>query len=174
MEPRPQIDIIGVGNAMRGDDGIGHEAVRRLRSLLPDSIDVRVVVGDGTTIMDAWQHSDFAIVVDAISTDGVPGTVYRLDAETERFPSDFFHYSSHAFSLAEAIEMARALGTLPSRLIVYGVEGSRFESGEGLSPQARAGVQVVVDRVAREVAEFLEEHRSERERDPASEKSRTP
>lgn len=175
MEPQQRIDIIGVGNAMRGDDGIGHEAVRRLRSLLPDSVGVRVVSGDGTLLMDAWQDSDFAVVIDAISTGGQPGTVYRLDAATEHFPSDFFHYSSHAFSLAEAIELARALGTLPPKLIVYGVEGARFESGEGLSPQAEAGVRVVVDRATREVAAYLEEHKSDEDaRDRSAAKDGTP
>ena len=64
---------------------------------------------------------------------------------------EFFRFSTHAFGLAEAVELARALGRLPPRLIVYGIEGKSFEAGVGLSPEVGAAVQEVVERVLGEL-----------------------
>jgi len=49
------------------------------------------------------------------------------------------------------VELARALGRLPPRLIIYGIEGKSFEAGAGLSPEVQAAVEGVVERVLREV-----------------------
>ena len=50
---------------------------------------------------------------------------------------------THAFGLAETIELARALDRLPARLLVYGIEGACFEAGDELSPPVRAAVDAV-------------------------------
>lgn len=52
-------------------------------------------------------------------------------------PADSFHYSTHTVSVAEAVEMARVMGRLPDRLLIYGIEGADFGSGDGLSPRGR-------------------------------------
>ena len=51
--------------------------------------------------------------------------------------------STHAVGLAEAIELARTLGRLPARLVVYGIEGERFEAGTGLTPAVSAALAAV-------------------------------
>jgi hydrogenase maturation protease len=62
-------------------------------------------------------------------------------------PRELFHHSSHLFGIAEAVEMARSLGRLPLRLLVYGIAGEHFSYGEGLSPR--------VARAAGETAELI-------------------
>jgi hypothetical protein len=57
----------------------------------------------------------------------------------------------HAFSVTEAVELARALQQLPSRLIAYGIEGKNFSSGEQLSPEVAAAVEEVARRVKGEL-----------------------
>ena len=69
----------------------------------------------------------------------------------EEIPRSFFHYSTHAFSVAEAIEMARALGQLPRRLVVYGIEGKNFESGISLSPEIETAAEETAHRVKAEL-----------------------
>jgi hydrogenase maturation protease len=58
--------------------------------------------------------------------------------------------SSHSFDLAEAIELARTLGSLPEYTVIYGIEGQRFGSGEELSPEvvraAEAVIQIIMAR----------------------------
>lgn len=93
--------------------------------------------------MDAWQSAGHAVLVDAASSGAVPGAIHRFDALTVTIPTGLFHYSSHQFSVAEAIEMARILGRLPARMTVYGIEGRNFSYGDRLSPEVAAAANTV-------------------------------
>ncbi len=66
-----------------------------------------------------------------------------------RSPPRVFRGSTHALGLGEAIELARALGRLPGRLLVYGVEGADFGTGEGLSPAVTAALGPLADELLR-------------------------
>ncbi|MBI2928176.1 MAG: hydrogenase maturation protease [Verrucomicrobia bacterium] len=139
--------IIGIGNRYRRDDGVGIVVARRLAPERLDGIRVIERSGEGAALLEAWQGAERVIVVDAVQSGAPPGTIHRLDARAQPMPTRFFHYSTHAFSLAEAIELARALDQLPRRLLVYGVEGADFTAGEGLSPEVAAAVDEVVHRL---------------------------
>jgi hydrogenase maturation protease len=90
-------------------------------------------------------------VLDAAHSGAPPGTIHRFDASTEPIPSAFLNYSTHAFSVAEAVELSRVLHQLPPHLIVYGIEGSNFEGGVGLSPVVEDAAALVVARVVSEL-----------------------
>jgi hydrogenase maturation protease len=109
---------------------------------LPDVVVVEHS-GDGTALMQTWRGAQRVFIVDAVSSRSAPGTIRRFDARDETIPTRFFHYSTHAFSLAEGLELARVLGQLPPRLVVYGVEGRDWSPGGELSePVARAALEV--------------------------------
>ena len=146
-----QILIIGLGNDYRGDDAVGRVLARRLQAIAGDNVRVLEESGEGVALMESWKGGDFVILIDAVHSSGAPGTVHRFDTATQRVPGSFFHYSTHAFSVAEAVELARALNQLPLRLIVYGIEGKNFDSRVGLSPE----VQVAAEEVFRLVKEEL-------------------
>lgn len=141
--------VIGVGNAWRSDDGAGLAVAARLREFT-EAFEVLEESGEGASLMEAWSGADSVVVVDAARGGASPGTVYRFDATTDSIPSGFLHYSTHAFGVAEAIELARALGTLPPRLVLYGIEGGSFEAGLGLTEQVGAAVERVVGRIRTE------------------------
>jgi hydrogenase maturation protease len=143
--------IIGLGNEYRRDDAVGLVVARRVREAAPESVRVLEESGEGAGLMESWQDADAVILIDAVHSGAKPGTLHRLDAHAQPIAKKFFRFSTHAFGVAEAVELARALGRLPPRLIVYGVEGKRFEAGVGLSPEVEAAVQAVVERVLAEV-----------------------
>jgi len=95
--------------------------------------------------METWTNKDRVFIVDAVASNGKPGTIYRFDALNENIPADIFvRYSTHAINLAEAIELAKILALLPDSLVVYGIEGADFSAGVGLTPEVeRAGVEVI-------------------------------
>jgi hydrogenase maturation protease len=148
---RPRTLIIGLGNEYRRDDAVGLIVARRLREAAPESVRVLEESGEGAGLMESWQDADAVFLIDAVHSGAKPGTVHRLDAHAQPIARKFFRFSTHAFGLAEAVELARALGRLPPRLIVYGVEGKSFEAGVGLSPEVEAAVQAVVERVLGEL-----------------------
>ena len=146
-----RILIIGLGNDYRGDDAVGRAVARRLQAIAGDNVRVLEESGEGVALMEAWKGWDFVILIDAVHSAGAPGTIHRFDAAMQPIPASFFHYSTHAFSVAEAVELARALNQLPLRLIVYGIEGKNFDSRVGLSPE----VKVAAEEVFRMVKEEL-------------------
>lgn len=144
--------IIGVGNSLRGDDGAGPAVIRHLRQNLIDTADLLEASGEGATLLESWEGFETVILVDAARTGSPPGTIFRFDAHAESLPTDFFHYSTHAFSVAEAVELARVLDRLPPKLIIYGIEGASFLHGVTLSPAVQEAVEDVAARIALEVA----------------------
>jgi hydrogenase maturation protease len=75
--------------------------------------------------------------------------VHRFDVVGQPLPSDFFHYSTHAFSVAEAVELGRVLGLLPSVMVVIGITGESFAPGSLLSPAVEEAVASVTAEIAR-------------------------
>jgi len=154
-EGQPSIVIIGVGNEYRSDDGAGIAVARRLRALFPTGVTVLEESGEGAALIQAWQGAAWVMLVDAVRSGAPPGTVHRLDAQAASVPTGFFHYSTHAFSVAEAVELARSLDQLPPHLVVYGIEGENFGAGLELSPAVEQAVEAVVERLAEEIRAAL-------------------
>jgi len=142
--------VIGVGNALRGDDAAGLAVAERVRALAGEAVAVRVCEEEPTRLIDAFDGADIAFVVDAVSTGAPAGTVHRFDASGSPIPSLELRSSTHALGIGEALELARALGRLPRTTVVFGVEGAEFTSGARLTP-------AVADGVARTAATLLEE-----------------
>jgi hydrogenase maturation protease len=142
--------VIGVGNEWRGDDGAGLEAARRLSPPPPGS---RVIErpGEPLDLIEEWEAEAEVFLVDAVSSGAAPGTIHRVDARERRLPAELFRGSTHALSVAEAVELARVLGRLPGRLRLYGIEGGDFGAGSTLT----ANVETAVDALVREIRERL-------------------
>lgn len=145
--------VIGVGNADYGDDGAGIEVVR---ALAVEGVPCRVFEGDGLGLIEAWDGLTYVVVVDAAAGGPEPGTFARHDAIAGPLPRHARHGGdiAHGIGLAQAIELARALGRLPPVLVVYAVGASSFVLGEGpAAPVARACAEVA-RRIGEEIRLF--------------------
>ncbi len=145
--------IIGVGNPLRCDDGAGPAVVRcLLEQALPTTVKLMEHHGEGASLIEAWQGYRRVLLVDATCSDAAVGTVQRFDALQVELPKGLFHYSSHLFGVAEAVELARSLERLPGNLIIYGIAGTEFGYGEALSPEVAVAVVDVTNRIRAEFA----------------------
>jgi hydrogenase maturation protease len=152
--------VIGVGNSLRHDDAAGLEVVRQLRPRANASeIVLREHEGETLALLDAWQGAEALVLVDAIRSGAPVGTVHRVDASSAPIPAGLRGSSStHAVGVGEAIELARSLDRLPRRVVVFGVEGRRFDAGRGLSEDVEAVLAALADAVlgqARELARAI-------------------
>ena len=136
--------FIGIGNRYRRDDGVGIYIAERLRGMG----EVVILPGEGTELMEAWRGRDRVRVFDAVRAGTDAGRLVSLDAANSTIPSDFFRYSTHAFGLAEAVEMSRVLGEMPTDLVIHGIVGADFGGGEGLSPAVQASADALVTQLA--------------------------
>lgn len=143
--------VIGVGNRDRGDDGIGPVVAERLEGRVPASIAIMQRSGDALALIDDWAGRDSVVLVDAAEPRGQPGRVHRIDLLEDELPADLSLSSTHALGISEAVGLARTLGMLPSRFVVYAVEGKSFDLGAVLSPEIMAAVEGVVTRVVAEL-----------------------
>ena len=142
--------VIGIGNPDRGDDGAGRLVARRLRELVPGLAPCELD-GAASALLDRLSGRAAAYVIDAAATGRPIGAVQRFDAGHGPLPSGMDGCSTHGLGLAEAIELARALGTLPPRCIVYAIEGRDFSLGAPVSPAVAAAVEEVAARILREL-----------------------
>lgn len=155
--PAAPTRVIGVGNQWRGDDGAGPAVARLLRArqgVATAHLQISAIDGGGLELIAAWTGATTVILIDAIASGAAPGTIHRFDVGAEPLPAALFRHSTHAFGIAEAVELARALAQLPLRLVVYGIEGCQFTLGAGLSP--------AVERATHTLAEQLWERLRER------------
>ncbi|MBV9415022.1 MAG: hydrogenase maturation protease [Solirubrobacterales bacterium] len=151
--------VVGLGNELRRDDGAGIMVARDLiaRGTGP-GIEVRELPGEPIALLDAWQACDAAVVIDAMCSGAVPGTITRLDAQCEPLHETLRGSpSTHVVSLVDTLELGRALDKLPRRLIVYAVEGREFTAGAGVSEAVRAALPGVADSVLREAWRLRDE-----------------
>lgn len=142
--------VVGIGNPFRGDDAAGLVAARRVQQVRP-GLRVREWTGDLLGLFDALEPETVLILVDAVRSGAAPGTIVRWDAVREPLPEEGPRASTHAFSVATAIELARAAGRLPASVALYGIEGACFDDGAGLSAPVAAGLEELVARVVAEV-----------------------
>jgi len=149
-----QTMIIGIGNEFRGDDAVGICVARRLATLRLPKIHIIEQPGEGTDLIEALKTAEYVYMVDAVSSQGLVGSIYRFEAQKQALPAQFFGVSSHAFGVAEAIEIARNLGQLPQKLVVYGIEGNNFETGSSISPAVGQAAENVIRQLLQEVGVF--------------------
>ncbi|HET7567948.1 MAG TPA: hydrogenase maturation protease [Gaiellaceae bacterium] len=140
--------VVGVGNELRGDDAVGLHVVRALGGLEATVVECE---GEPIGLIDSWAGHERAILVDATESGAEPGTVRRVPADEGPLPPELQRSSTHLLGVAEAVELARALGRLPAHTIVYGIEGGRFDTGAPLSPEVEEMVEVVAAAIRREV-----------------------
>lgn len=143
--------MIGIGTA-HGDDAAGLAVIEALcADGLPDGVETRLCGNPGIDLASALHGANAAVLVDAMRSGAVPGSVERLAADAlPRLGA----LSSHGLGVCEGLALAAALGRSPQRLELIGIEAANAR-GPGLSPAMRRGVRdatALVRRLAGELA----------------------
>ena len=139
--------LIGVGNRDRGDDAAGPLVCDRVRARLGDGA-VRTFVCEGSILDLAlhWEHDDDVIIVDAMQPGTEPGRIVTVDASTNPLPTPDA-ISTHEIDVTVAIELARAIGRMPERLLLIGIEAAQSDWRTAPSAPVDAAIDAVVDLV---------------------------
>jgi hydrogenase maturation protease len=151
MDDERSMIVVGIGNPDRGDDGAGREAARRLRASLESELKILELDGEPAALLARLKGARVAYLIDACASGAPAGEVRRLDVSETPLPSARFGLSSHGLGLAEALELARALGQLPPRCVVFAIEGENFSAGAKLSAPVQRAIDAVVKRLRAEI-----------------------
>lgn len=134
-----------------GDDAVGPIVIDRLNGRLPETVALVESVGDATHLLDTWRDARLTVIVDAVVSGGVPGSVHRIDGMAG-FPSSWRSASTHLIGVVEAVELGNAVDMMPDALVIYGIEVGRVEPGVELAPEIDAAADEVAEMITAEIA----------------------
>jgi hydrogenase maturation protease len=142
--------VIGVGNLLQKDEGIGIHAVKALQEMqLPDNV---TIIDGGTSpdILACTRGGDRLIIVDAARAGGEPGAIYRFQ------PDDLVSESGEALSIHELgvphnLRLMLLSGNEPSDVVIIGIEPKEIAWGIELSPELKKKIPEIISVVLKEI-----------------------
>ena len=140
--------IVGCGNPAAGDDSAGIKIVRRLSDLGGCGCELRAEAAPGVGLLDLLPLADVILFVDAVTSGGVPGTLYLTSLPSaELEPRALGSLSGHGWGLVETLELAHALGRTTPRLFLLGIEAGTVTQGAPRSAAVEQAIALVVERM---------------------------
>jgi hydrogenase maturation protease len=142
---RHQTVVIGIGNPLMGDDGIGLAALQRIHAWEFEPFVERVDGGTwGMNLLQFIEEARRLLVLDAIEAGLEPGSLVALEGdEIPRFLST--KLSPHQIELREVLALAELRDTLPEEVVAIGIQPGRVEMSERLSPEVEARLDDMVE-----------------------------
>lgn len=150
----PSVLVLGIGNPLRGDDGVGPRVVKELaRRGLPEGVTALDVGTRGLDLLQVLEGWERVVVVDAVDFGQEPGQFVRFTPDQAELARTADHFSLHHAGLSEVLALASALGwTLPG-LVIFGVQPAEIGWREGLSLAVETALSALTDAVMREIEE---------------------
>ena len=144
-QPLPSVLIVGIGNILLRDEGVGVRVVEEMLALgLPEGVAVVDGGTSGADLVDIIADRNKLIVIDAVDVEGRPGAVFRFTAG-EWMEQGFPSLSLHQLGLAETLEMARLLGCAPRQVVIFGVKPKEVSPGLELSEEVKKSVPKIIE-----------------------------
>jgi len=150
--------VLGIGNILLRDEGVGVVVARRIEAARAagDAVvpwDCRVVDGGtlGLDLLPMIGEADRVVMVDAVNLGQAPGTVTVLRNETVQAALSG-HVSPHQIGVGDLVAAARLMGTMPPRLTLVGIQPGEIAIGLELTDPVAAAVDVAIEAVRREFA----------------------
>ncbi len=151
--------VIGIGNALRRDDGVGPAVAAAVDARAVPGVSVLIGAADPTAVLEAWADARLAVLVDAATaTPSEPGRLHRC--AMDQFANSPA-LSSHGVDIAAVFALGEALGRLPEDVVVFAVEVADTGYGAGLTPGVQAAVPVVADAVMGEISRTVTDFKVE-------------
>jgi hydrogenase maturation protease len=144
--------VIGIGNPLCCDDGLGVRAAQWLaKQDLPPGVQVEELGTPGWGLVNHFQGWQRVFLIDAVQMGTKPGTCRRLGANETRLISENQSISLHEPGLADSLSLAQALNLLPEEIILFGVEPAFTGPGLELSPEVQKSIPSIVENILEEL-----------------------
>jgi len=144
--------ILGVGNLLLKDEGVGVRALEALeeRFLMPPEVELLDGGTAGLELLGQIEGRDALIILDAVNCNKPPGTVIRVDGD--RVPAVFSRkISPHQLGISDLLALAQMTGSLPKELVLFGVQPKDLGTGLELSPEVTHSMEELLLMVALEL-----------------------
>ena len=147
--------VLGIGNLLIGDEGVGCLTVEELsrRYTLPPSVECVDGGTAGFELLSMIDGKDQVILIEALRNDMAPGTVVMV--EGEHVPKAFLARTTpHQLGICDVLAAAQLCETMPEHLTLYGIEPKQMEVGIGLTPEVEAGMEKIINAVVDQLRHY--------------------
>lgn len=153
MSERTPLLVLGLGNVLLEDDGVGAAAVSLLLERYDAPPGVQVLDGGtlGLSLLPYLNAADAVILIDAVRAEGPPGSLVRLEGN-EVAPAVATRLSPHQVGVADLLDGARWLGRYPQRIVLLGLVPESMDLVLGLSCTVRHALPALVESVVEEAS----------------------
>jgi hydrogenase maturation protease len=144
--------VLGLGNPLWGDDGLGIAAIEMLRARGRHGEGVRIVDGGtlGLKLLPLMQQSDQILIVDAIRADGAAGALVRVEGDAVA-PAVRERLSVHQIGIADLLEAGALTDSIPRAIVLVGLVPGRIDFGLERSAAVEQRMEDLVQAVAEEI-----------------------
>jgi hydrogenase maturation protease len=143
--------VLGVGNVILSDEGVGVHVVRRLQSEnIPENVELLDAGTWGLDLLDGIEEVARLIIVDCVKGGGEPGAIYKFEPDSVDIIPKQYKISFHDLGIYDFLRLAKMLGDLPPT-IIYGMEPKNIDWGENLSPAIEVKLDKLKDFVLEEI-----------------------
>jgi len=147
--------VLGLGNPLMGDEGIGVYLVEELAKSAAQypSVDFIDAGTGGLAVLHYIEGRRKAVIIDCAFMDEEPGVIRRFTPEEVRTRKVLAHQSLHEVDLMRTLDLARQLGQAPDEVVLFGVQPEQIEFGRGLSPTLAAKTNEYISSILHELEE---------------------
>jgi hydrogenase maturation protease len=145
--------IIGLGNPLMSDEGIGVFLVNRLAELskkFPDADFLDAGTG-GLNLLHLFEGREKAVIIDCANMEEIPGTIKKFSPEQVKSVKQLAHQSLHEQDLLKIIEMAKKLDQCPKEIVIFGIQPKNVSFGQSLSDELEQNINNYIDVICEEL-----------------------
>ncbi len=147
--------VLGLGNPLMADEGIGVHLIERLTEFTGEhpSVDFTDAGTGGLSVLHHIESRRRAIIIDCAFMDEPPGAIRRFTPEEVRSTKVLAHQSLHEADLMRILAMARQLDQTPEQIVIFGIQPEQIEPGQTLSRTLTERMDEYVTTILHELAE---------------------
>ena len=146
--------VIGLGNLLLSDEGIGIHLIRRL-SIQQDKfpkVDFLDAGSAGMNLLHLIANRKKTIIIDCAKMGAKPGTMKRFTPDEIQSVKKLSHYSLHEADILQVINLSKELGECPQKIVFFGIEPESLELGQELSETLSAKIDSYAENICKELA----------------------
>ena len=148
---RKNVVVIGLGNLLLSDEGIGVHLIRKLSEYQDKFPSVEFIDAGtgGMNVLHLIANRKKAVIIDCVKTGKKPGTIKQFEPADVQTTKKMTHFSLHEADILRIIELSRQLGECPDQIVIFGIEPESLELGQSLSRTLTNKIDLYMDTISK-------------------------
>ena len=151
---RKNIVVIGLGNLLMSDEGIGIHLIRKLseyQDKFPSAEFIDAGTG-GINVLHLIANRKKAVIIDCVKMGKKPGTIKRFEPADVKTTKKMMHFSLHEADILKILTLSRQLGECPDQIVIFGIEPESLGLGQKLSSTLSGNIDLYTADICKSLA----------------------